>query len=443
MNFSYFLGNRKLQKEFYLKRFILKYWMSFYRKVFSNKYFILTDQLLTSLMNFGSVFLLSSLLDENLFSQFVVLYSYSTLISIILTTVFSAPILVFGIKIWSHEKFNYLGVNIIYFSVFNILFSILAFVFLRMQVDDVFLINFLLMNFGMTLVDIFKRFIFSNKVISSATAPLSSLCMNIVFFGAVFILKDDLDINKILIIYWISYLFASLIYILLMLFLTDIYNELSFTRIIDKDFYKSVFYTQFKYAKWVLAGAVSFWVYTQGIYIFGKAFGVTDFAISKLRIVQNLFGVFTILLMTMDNFLTPSFSLKALESQSLILAVMKDFYRRYTKPLTFIYIISIPVMYVAYSLVYQDKYGEGIIYILLVWLTQFIAISTKPISIALKAKEVTYPLFYSHLIAAISMLIFGGLFILIFNDFGLVLALLCAYIVANTINYIYYKRVFS
>jgi hypothetical protein len=235
---------------------------------------------------------------------------------------------------------------------------------------------------------------------------------------------------------------ASLFFVILIYLLTNVRRELVVSRIIDRDFYTSVFFTHFKYAKWILAGAVSFWVYTQGIYIFGKAFGVSDFAISKLRIVQNLFGVFTILLIAMDNFLTPAFSVKALESENLIPVVMKDFYKRYTKPLMVIYITAIPVMYIAYCILYQDKYGDGIAYILLVWLTQLIAISTKPISIALKAKEVTYPLFYSHLFAALSMLIFGGIFIIVFNDFGFVLTLVFAFMIANLFNYIYYRRVF-
>lgn len=416
--------------------------MTFYQRFFNSKYFILSDQILTSLMNFGSVLLLSTILNENVFSEFVVLYSYSTLINIILATVFSAPILVFGIKKWGQEKFNYLGANIIYFTVFNTLLSLLSFVFLRMQVENVFLVNFLLMNFGMTLVDIFKRFIFSNKVITSASAPLSSLLMNIVFFGGIFIFKEALDMNRILMIYWVSYLMASLFFGILLYFLTDIKNELSFFRIIDKNFCKSVFYTHFKYAKWVLAGAVSFWIYTQGIYIFGKAIGVTDFAISKLRIIQNLFGVFTILLIAMDNFLTPSFAIKALESEKLIPVVMKAFYKRYTKPLMLLYIVSVPVIYIAYYVLYEDKYGEGIIYILLVWLTQLIAISTKPISIALKAKEVTYPLFYSHLFGALAMIIFGGVLIIFLNDLGFVLTLVLAFLIANIMNYIYYRRVF-
>jgi hypothetical protein len=394
-------------------------------------------------MNFGSVLLLSSLLNENIFSQFVVLYSYSTLINIILTTVFSAPILVFGVKKWSHEKFNYLGTIVICFSFSNILFSFLSFLVLRIQVEEVFLYNFLLMNFGMTLIEIFKRFIFSNKTIPTVIAPLISLLMNCVFFGGVFIFKEALDLNRILLIYWASYLSANLCFVIVMYALTGAKKEISLSRIIDSRFYKLIFTTHFKYAKWVLAGAVSFWVYSQGIYIFGKAIGVSDFAISKLRIVQNLFGVFTILVMAMDNFLTPSFALKALESESLIPVAMKDFYKRYTKPLIVIYIISIPVMYLAYCIIYEEKYGEGIIYILLVWLTQLIAMSTKPISIALKAKEVTYPLFYSHLYAAISMLIFGGLLIFVFEDLGFVFTLVLAFFTANLMNYIYYKRVFK
>ncbi|WP_179318729.1 polysaccharide biosynthesis protein [Winogradskyella helgolandensis] len=381
-------------------------------------------------------------MNETVFSEFVVLYSYSTLLNIILTTIFSAPILVFGIKKWDKTKFNYLSVNIIGFTIFNIVFSVISFFFLRIQVAHVFLLNFLLMNFGLTLVDIFKRFIFSNKVISTGFAPISSLLMNITFFSGIYAYRDSLNLNRILVIYWVAYLLASLFFIIIIYFKTNIKKELSVLGVFNKEFYKSVFFTHFNYAKWILAGAVSFWVYTQGIYIFGKAFGVSDFAISKLRIIQNLFGVFTILLIAMDNFLTPTFSMKALESVNLIPVVMKDFYKRYTKPLVMIYVVSIPVMYIVYYFLYQDKYGEGITYILIVWFAQLIAMSTKPISIALKAKEVTYPLFFSHLFGAISMLIFGVVLITLFNDIGLVLTLLFAFITANLMNYIYYRKIF-
>jgi len=417
--------------------------MNFFRRVFNDKYFILADQILTSLMNFGSVLVLSSLLNENIFSDFVILYSYSTLANIVLTTIFSAPILVFGIKKWNEEKFNYLAVNILYFAIFNILFSLIFFVFLRIQLGEIFLSNFLMMNFGMTLIEIFKRFIFSNKVISLVFVPFSSLLMNIVFFGGVFVFRETLDMNTILTIYWVSYVSSSLVFVALIYFITSVKKEFSLLRAVNRDFSRTIFLTHFKYAKWVLAGAVSFWVYTQGIYIFGKAIGVSDFTISKLRIIQNLFGIFTILLIAMDNYLTPVFSIKALESEDLIPVVMSDFYKRYTKPLIFIYVMSIPVIYLAYYLLYQDKYGGGILYIFLVWLTQLIAISTKPISIALKAKEVTYPLFFSHLFAAISMIVFGGVLIVFLNDLGLVLTLLLAFIVANFMNYIYFKRVFN
>jgi hypothetical protein len=417
--------------------------MNFFRRVFNDKYFILTDQILTSLMNFGSVLVLSSLLNENIFSDFVILYSYSTLANIVLTTIFSAPILVFGIKKWNEEKFNYLAVNILYFAILNIIFSLIFFVFLRIQLGEIFLSNFLMMNFGMTLIEIFKRFIFSNKVISLIYVPFSSLLMNLVFFGGVFVFRETLDMNTILTIYWISYVSSSLVFVALIYFLTSVKKEFSLLRVVNRDFFRTIFLTHFKYAKWVLAGAVSYWLYTQGIYIFGKAIGVSDFTISKLRIIQNLFGIFTILLIAMDNYLTPVFSIKALESEDLIPEVMSDFYKRYTKPLIFIYVMSIPVIYLAYYLVYQDKYGDGMLYIFLVWLTQLIAISTKPISIALKAKEVTYPLFYSHLFAAISMIIFGGVLIVFLNDLGLVLTLLLAFIVANFMNYIYFKRVFN
>jgi hypothetical protein len=68
--------------------------MRFFQKLFSDKYYILSDQALVSVMNFGAVFFLSGFLSDTIFSRFVVLFGYITLANTVLTAVFSSPMLV-------------------------------------------------------------------------------------------------------------------------------------------------------------------------------------------------------------------------------------------------------------------------------------------------------------------------------------------------------------
>src|SRR5690606_5429904 len=147
-------------------------------------------------------------------------------------------------------------------------------------------------------------------------------------------------------------------------------------------------------------------------------------------------------MVAMENFLTPLFTAKIIFSKDSIRQATENIYKTHLKKTVLIYLLVIPLMWAVYAMYYQESYGNGWAYIIIMWLTQLIAISTKPIAIALKVKEITYPLFLSHLYAALMMLIIGYVAIKFIGDNGLILAMLGAYIVANVTNYIYYNKVF-
>ncbi len=417
--------------------------MRFFQNFFSDKYYILSDQALVSVMNFGAVFFLSSFLSESLFTQFVVLFGYITLANTILTAVFSSPMLVFATKRWSNTQFNYLFSNSVLLVFFGFLLAVSEFFFLEKQIPNSPFWLFFLVIVGMSATDMLKRFVFSTKSTSLIYAPISSVLVNLLFFGGIFLYKKQLTLELILIIYTLSYLLCMVV-ITLAFFIFSKSTQVNFKgkTAADISYNREIFVTHFHYSKWILLGSVSFWVYTQGIYIYGSVLGVSDFVIAKTRTIQNLFGIFTILMVAMENYLTPLFTEKAVVAESSISGATENIYKSHFKKTLLIYLLVIPFMYGVYTLYYQDSYGDGLAYIVIMWLTQLIAISTKPLAIALKVKEVTYPLFLSHLYAALMMVILGYVAIVIIGDHGLILAMLGAFVIANLSNYLYYRKVF-
>lgn len=418
--------------------------MGFLNKFLTDKYYILSDQIFTSLLNFGSIFLLSKFLDKKFFSDFVILYSYITLNNTLLVTVFSAPILVFAVKKWFNKTFAYFLYVLVFFLITGILFSLIEYIFLQKQLSGIKITTFLLMAIGISIIDVAKRYIFSTKVIPVIVTPISSAVMCFLFFTGIFVFKNQLSLNLIIFIYCISYWSSFLLMLVVILLSPQIKQQKLSLNSFSIKTGKSIFITHYHYSKWVLAGGVSFWAYSQGIYIFGDLIGVSDFVISKTRTIQNLFGVFTIIFAALENYLTPLLAKNAMISENLIPKITNEFYKRNSKKFILLSILILPIMYGVYRVFYHQKFGDGWVYILIIWIAQFIAISTKPISIALKAKELTYPLFFSHFFGAVAMIVFAFIFIIsVENEWGFILTLLISYIVANFVNYVYYKNVFN
>lgn len=418
--------------------------MRFLKVFFSDKYYILADQVLVSLLNFGAVFFLSGILKESIFSQFVLIYVYITLAYTVLTAIFSAPILVYATKRWVLTKYSYLATNVLYLFFFSLIICLIEFFFLRRQIPDASFGLFLFVVIGISLVDVLKRFVFSTKTAFLIYAPISSALANLFFFGGIFLFTSKLTIDLILVFYGLSYLTASILLLLsLILFPNKESFGVDYTKVFSFDYTKSIFKTHFRYSKWILLGSVSFWIYTQGIYIYGSILNISDFEIAKTRTIQNLFGVFTILMVAMENYLTPLLVEQSIGNEETISKSTKNIYRKHFKRILLLYVLVIPMMYLIYALKYENSYGDGMVYIVIMWIIQLIAISTKPLAIALKVKEITYPLFLSHLFAALAMLLIGFTVVKLMNNNGLLITMLVSYLIANVVNYIYYNKIFN
>jgi hypothetical protein len=148
-----------------------------------SKYILLVDQAFISIINFGSILVIAKLASILVFSSFVVVYSYLYFTYIFLTLLLSNPILIFLKKKWSNNEENYLIVIILLNIVFNLLISTILYTFLSYQIEGVSYMSFLLVSLSMTLFEILKKYIFSTNNISIIYAMLSSVLLNILFFG--------------------------------------------------------------------------------------------------------------------------------------------------------------------------------------------------------------------------------------------------------------------
>src|SRR5690606_19301314 len=213
--------------------------------------------------------------------------------------------------------------------------------------------------------DMLKRFVFSTKSTSLIYAPISSVLVNLLFFGGIFLYKEQLTLELILLLYALSYLLCMVV-VTLAFFVFSKSTQVNFKGKIatDLSYNREIFATHFHYSKWILLGSVSFWVYTQGIYIYGNVLGVSDLVIAKTRSIQNLFGIFTILMVAMENYLTPLFTAKVVFSEESIPEATENIYKTHLKKTLLIYLLVIPLMWAVYAMYYQDSYGNGWAYII-------------------------------------------------------------------------------
>jgi len=415
--------------------------MPFLKKIVKDKYLILLDQALLSVVNFGSIIVLYSLAKVSVFGDFVITYSYGYFVFILSTYLFAAPILVFLSKKWQHVKSAYLVGCATFNLLTNLVLAIGLFFFLSRQVSDIYLPLFFLLTFGMSFFDLLKKFVFSSHTIKVKYAVISTLALNISFFSLLFYYNQHLTLNTILLVYGISFCLGCLLLLFFIIRKATISNAQLVSRIAQIKLYKTIFSTHFNYAKWIILGGVAFWSYSQGIYILAKAYNISDFTIGKVRTIQNLLGVFNILLIALENHYTPIFSKKVILGNSLNLtkevrAIFKENYLKFS----LLFALAIPIGLLFYNIMYSDKYGEGVIIFFVFFTVQVLLLLIRPVGIALKALEKTKPFFTSHILAAIVMISSFSLLVLCKIDYSIVLSIVVANIIYSLYIGWYYRK---
>ena len=398
-----------------------------FSKLISGKYLIILDQSLLSVINFGSVLIISKLAAITVFGSFVVIYSYNYFIYIFSTFFLASPILIFLSKKWKSYEGKYLSSAIILNFVINFLFSFICYYFLTMQVGHISYWPFFLLSFTMSSFDILKKFIFSSISIHNKYGLYATGIINFLFFLLIFIYRKDLNIERILLTYWISF-GVAVIFLMGIIFKKGIFQRIKLKDLRDSFlFIREVVNVHFHYSKWIILGGIAFWGYSQGVFIFAKAVGVNDFTIGKVRTIQNLLGVFNILLISLESHYLPIFSRISLEDGiKNVLKMTTHILKENITKFAMLFLLAIPVGLLLYNILYEDKYGSGYIVFSSFLFIQILLVFIKPFSIALKSIEKTKPFFVSHLLAITATLVSLPLFNLYSVSFSIPISLILA-----------------
>ncbi len=397
---------------------------------------ILTEQALTSLLSFGAIFILSKLASISVFGDFVVTYSYASFVFIFISYFISSPVLVFYTKNWKSKPLTYLLSLLIISLSGTIIISLICSYLLNIQIGNVNFLAFLGLNLGMVINDLLKKTIFASRMVNFASTVISSISLVLLFFGLTLYFSNQLSLNFILTIYAISYFVSITILSLSIIKWGEI---LVFKHNIKTDVLNNINYIlkeHYAYSKWIIGGGVLFWAYSQGIFIMGEIMGIDKLGLGKVRSIQNLLGLFTILIASMESYYIPKYS----DAPNKLHQLVNEFYTKLRLPLIAVFLLTLPMVYIVYNFVYEEKYGSGFWIILVIWLSQIITVYLRPLAMALKAKEITFPLFYTHLIASISLIVLGTVVISFFGNLGLALAIFIAFLSSNLVLIYFYRK---
>jgi O-antigen/teichoic acid export membrane protein len=390
--------------------------ITFFKSLSNKKALTLIDQVLFAFFNFGVIFLISKLAAVEVFADFVVFYSYLMVIFICSSLLIAGPVLVFLTKNWKDNQSVYISGLLRNNFLLNIVLATICYGLLSFQGIEV---NYLLMlgiPLFMTSFEVFKKFLFSTQKIHLKHAVIASVLLNTCFVLGVLLNLKALSLHVILSVYCVSYMIASL-YLFIIVYQNKDFSIKNLFSTNQVKYGTPIIKQHFNYAKWILIGGIGFWGYSQGIYIFADYLNVEDVTIGKTRTLQNLLNVFSILLITLENYYTPIFSEKSkTQSFSLVhqdmLALIKSNYLK----VMLLYVLSIPIGLFFYNYLYASKYGDGLFIFLIFLLMQFILLSIRPFVIVLKSFEKTAPFFLSHILAALSMVIFLPILVYILKD---------------------------
>ena len=411
------------------------------KKIKGKKTTILFDQALFSLFNFGSIFALSKLADVAIFSDFVVFQSNVFFLFIFCTFFLSSPILVLYPKKWREHEKEYLRALLSSNLLLNLSIGLVLFFLLKQQglyISFVFVVG---IPFLMITFDIFKKYMFSSNRIPLYHTWVASLLLNIVFFFCVFYFKSRLTFSTILGIYLFAYAVATF-YLVLIFLVKNILNLTFFIPNLNKNIhFFAVIKHHFKYSKWIILGGIAYWGYAQGLYIYANELHTSALGIGKIKTVQNLLGIVSIFIITVENFYTPIFSnfIRLHPTKNISEMVVKVYRENYIKALGILLIILVFSL-VFYEMLYVEKYGDALMIIIIYCICQSLMLFLRPITMALKALEITRPFFIGHLMATLTMLVVGSILIKKYDYIGMAISFASAIAVFSIIIVGYYKK---
>ena len=401
-----------------------------------NKLIAIAEQGIISSLNFGSILLLSSILSAEVFTKFIVIFSIASFVFIISSCFIATPLMIFLPKHWiGKEKLYLFNILIINFALSSLLLliSILIYSFFK---DIFFDLNVIIFISLWSSYEALRKFYYTINI-SRKRLLFSSLSLFFVFFTFLFFkyfFYEEITLVTVFAAYSISYAIAFF------LAFTPFYSiKHRFTKI-DFNIIITLLNSHYNFSKWLVLGSFAFWIYTQGYYLIAVEF-LLDKQISKVRTIQNILGIFSVLALVIENIFTidaSNYFLKFKEKGLVIF--VNNFFQKAKKYLLIIFFLMLIFAFIIYNYFYESKYGESKGLILIFAISQLLLLALKPLVLVLRVKEFTLPFTVSHVLAALAVSTLGVLSIIQFSALGMALGFLMSSLVFCLTLYLYYRK---
>jgi hypothetical protein len=161
------------------------------------------------------------------------------------------------------------------------------------------------------------------------------------------------------------------------------------------------------YGKWVAPGAAAFWVTSQAYLLLASAYlGPTD--VSDLRTSQNVAGVLTIVMVALENFLTPRYA-QTMETEGT--SGLDDLVRRHQSRIVGVSLAAIgvgaPLIYAVSSILYPEFKAEVHVLTSGFFIGYALQLINRPYVCALRSTRITRPFATAQGLAAVAALVLG------------------------------------
>lgn len=359
---------------------------------------LLAEQAAISFFQFGLIFVLSKVLHPEVFSQYIVVNSVVILCFLAIQTIITNPSLILSQTKWVDSYSRYFNATLLTTVSLALIIGLpfLASNFTSLNVR----LNALFCLISISVYDaIRKRFLYENKnigllfVVSSTSVTLTLLML---------FLYSTLTISYVFFFQGLFFLFSSAV----------LMNKISIIKHI-KIFVSARFYSKFlkehyRFSRFLFLGVVFYWGYTSGLYIFLYGILAAD-EITQLKSAQNLSGIFSVLLVYIDNRYSSDLSRRVElgeNTKNQVLMLIK----KNAKQTIFISIVSLLAMVFLYQKFYYDSYGSGLFLLIIFFAQQQALLYSKPFTVALKAHKKTAPFLIAHIFSSI----LAGVFTIIF-----------------------------
>ncbi|MFZ7826288.1 lipopolysaccharide biosynthesis protein [Priestia sp. 40] len=406
-------------------------------KMFSKLAFFrygLIEQSIMSLLNFLIIIFYSRFMAVESFADFVLIYSAISLVFLVCSSLFSAPILVFlpvEFKIYELAYIRYItryNIGFTFFLTLIVLWLMNLYILNLTLIEGMYSIIF---SIAWTQYELLRKLNYGRSTVKGIF--VGSIALVGCFSTLNLIWKDSMSVQTSFLVLSSSYLLGIFATVLFDFIKHSKKEEHSY---LDK---KKVINKHWKFAKWTVVGNLLYWACTQGFFILIANY-ISDKELGGLRTAMNLLGLITILLVLFENTFTPKISkLYKDEGVDSVNRYIHSLHSKITPIYLIIIIVVTTISYFSFDIVFGKNF-EQYKYLTMIFGVYQLALGlNRPSVVGLRALNKTKHFFTGNFIGTV-VTIFIGLFLTIkFHELGSAVAIAFSGICIT----VYFRRSFN